>query len=525
MKIGCVYTVERGATDEVPLPYATDIPFGMAIISTLLKDAGHDVRLLVFSARSNYRRILEDYIREQRPRLFCLTAVSSQFAFIREIARIIKHTDPSIFVALGGHHASLDSDEAIETPTLDAICVGEGDYAVLELARQLEAGGGVSGIPNMWIKRPDGPLEKNPAVDFEQDLDSLPFIDRKLWEPWIVNPDKYPHVLLGRGCPFRCTYCSAHAMRGLQSGKFVRFRSVSNIVAEIEKICVDYPAVDSIYLEVETIAHQKEAVALFEGLAAFNRGRDVPLSFGCNFTVTSQFIRREEGCREFLAMLERANVTYLNIGLESGSERLRKDVLRRPRYTNDEFVRFAQMAREFEIDLDFYVLIGVPDETLEDYRETVRLVRETQPKTVQLSIFYPYLGTDLATLALDRGLVTRRDLDPTLDAGDESEALRKAMERTRPALNVPTFPRWRVRLEYTLFWFKVYRGHWPASQILVQSILGFIVGNPRLWAMYNRLQDHSRVVNFLREIYRSRLHRGSNPRDVHRPQQIHATYD
>jgi len=511
MKIGCVYTVERGATGEKPLPFAMDIPFGMAIISTVLKRAGHEVQLLVFSPRSHYAEVIATYIQTHRPKLFCLTAVSTQFGFVREIARLVKRLDPSIFVILGGHHASLDSEDAIKTPDFDAICVGEGDRSVIELAQRIEAHEPVTGIHHLWLKRADGSIEKNPPSPFDQDLDSLPYIDRQMWEPWIAEPDKYPSVLLGRGCPFRCTYCSAHAMQRLAEGRFVRMRSPENIIGEIADICARYPSVDNVYLEVETIAHQKEAVPLFAKLAELNAGREQALSFGVNFTVTSTFIKNEEHCREFLLMLKRANVVYLNIGLESGSERLRRDVLRRPKYTNAEFLQFCRIAREYGVQLDFYVLIGIPGETPADFKETVQLVRAAKPKMVQLSVFYPYLGTDLANVALERGLVTRDSLSPDL-------------ERARAALDLPTFSRRRVRLEYVLFWFKVYRGVWPVSRILAATVEGIIAGSPRLWSAYSRLKEESRVVKYIRGRYRSIRNRKEDPGNIHRPTKIEFTY-
>jgi radical SAM superfamily enzyme YgiQ (UPF0313 family) len=512
MKIGCVYTVERGATGDKPLPYAMDIPFGMGIIATILKEAQHDVRLMVFSPRSRYAEILTRYIETERPRLFCLTAVTTQFAFAREVARLVKQADPSIFVILGGHHASLDSEEAIQDANLDAICVGEGDRSVVALARRIECGELPSGIHHIWLKKPDGTVEKNPPSPFDQDLDTLPYIDRTMWEPWIARPDMYPSVLLGRGCPFRCTYCSAHAMARLSEGRFVRFRSADNIIGEIEEITARYPTVDNIYLEVETLAHQKQAEPLFDKLETYNARRERKLSFGANFTVTSTFIRNEAQCREFLQMLRRANVVYLNIGLESGSERLRRDVLRRPKYSNAEFVQFCQLAKEYDVNLDFYVLIGIPGETPADFRETVQLVRETQPKMVQLSIFYPYLGTDLANIALERGLATREGLNPGL-------------ERTRPALNLPGFSRRRVRLEYVLFWYRAYRGIWPASRILAETVQAIIAGNPRLWMLYTRLREESPLVKRVRAVHRRLRDRDEDPGNIHRPTKIEFTYN
>jgi radical SAM superfamily enzyme YgiQ (UPF0313 family) len=511
MRIACVYTVERGATTDKPLPYAMDIPFGMAIIATILQQAGHDVDLMVFSPRSQWADSITTFIARRRPRLFCLTAVSTQFAFQREIAKLVKRIDPSIFVILGGHHASLDPEETIRTPALDAICVGEGDHSVIELARRLADREPLTGIPHLWFKGADGEVEKNPPLEFDTDLDTLPYIDRKMWEPWIAEPDRYPSVLLGRGCPFRCTYCSAHAMARLSEGRFVRFRSPENIIGEISAICERYPSVDNIYLEVETIAHQKEAAPLFAKLAEFNAAREKKLNFGVNFTVTSTFIRNSEQCEKFLLMLRRANVVYLNIGLESGSERLRREVLRRPRYTNAEFLEFCRIAREHDVAVDLYVLIGIPGETPEDFKETVQLVRNSRPKMVQLSIFYPYLGTDLANVALEKGLVTKDGLNP-------------ALERARPALDLPTFSRRRVRLEYILFWFKAFRGVWPARRILAETVQGIIAGSPALWSRYTRLRDESKVVRYLRARYRMIRHHDEDPGTIHRPTKIEFTY-
>ena len=502
MRIACVYTVERGVSDEKPLPFAMYVPFGIATVATVLKKAEHDVDLLVYSEESEtVEERLRAYVLEKRPEMFCFTAISTQFPFVRKLAKIVRDLDPSIYIVIGGHHPSLASEHTIATAACDAICVGEGDRAVVELARQVQSGEQPTGVPSMWIRQPDGSVEKNPLPNFDQDLDAVPYIDRGMWEPWIKHPGSHPSLLLGRGCPFRCTYCSNHAMQQLTGGRFVRLRSPENVVGEVEEIVARYPNVNSIYLEVETIAHQKEAFPLFDALQKFNARREEAgerkIAFGLNFTVTSTFIRVEERAREFLDMLGRANVRYLNIGLESGSEQLRKEVLRRPRYTNDEFIRFAKLAKEYGIGLHFYVLVGVPGETLEHYRETVRVVRATQPDMVSLSIFYPYVGTDLYTVAVEQGLVPGGELDPT----GTREELDTHTERGRAALDMPGFSRRRVRIEYILFWYRCFKGHWPMRKILGHMFQSVMDGSPKTWAAWKFLNDKG-IVRGMKRIAR-----------------------
>ncbi len=181
----------------------------------------------------------------------------------------------------------------------------------------------------------------------------------------------------------------------------------------------------------------------------------------------------------------------MNIGLTSGSEILRRKVLRRPKYSNSEVVTFSLLTKEYGIDLNFYVLIGVPGETLANYKETLSLVRQSMPKMVFLSIFYPYLGTDLYSIAVERGLIHK-------------DGLNSCAERSRAALDLPEFSRNRIRLEYVLFWYKVYRGYWPMSKIVVETMRGIINGSPRVWSTYGFLQK-TIIFKWLKQLYNKRL--------------------
>jgi len=111
MKIGCFYSIENYVSIDKSMRSPMEIPFGISIIATVLKVAGHNVDLFVIRPVTPLRKTLEKYIKEKRPQLFCLSAVSSQFPAIEKVAALVKEIDPSIFVILGGHHASLAPDK------------------------------------------------------------------------------------------------------------------------------------------------------------------------------------------------------------------------------------------------------------------------------------------------------------------------------------------------------------------------------------------------------------------------------
>ncbi len=456
MKVLCVYSrTTYSLKRELHSP--SDIPFGISYIATVLKEAGYQVELTVLTPTTDLRKRFQRIFTEFSPELVCLTSVSSQMPLIRRAGRVIKEIRPSAFVILGGVHATLNPEESIGLDFLDAICVGEGEESVLELARQLEAGKKPSGIGNLWIKdREKGVVEKNRRLPFRTDLDSLPFIDRRMWEPFISNKKGMIYtVLAGRGCPNRCTYCSNHALAKVTTGKYVRFRSPENIIEEIKSLREFDPLAETIFLETETIgANLKYTYELLECMAEYNRTQDKPVRFGTNLALNPRIKKN----RKLLEAFKKANVDFFRIGLESGSERIRREVLNRPNYRNEDLIEFCKMAREYDIKYTINILIGLPGETKEDFQETIKVTRMCRPTYgVSVSIFYPYPGTRLHKVCMEQNLIS--------DKVQES-----VFERTATYLKLPGFSPWQVKMEFILFHYKVFKGYEPWPKIAAATL-------------------------------------------------------
>jgi anaerobic magnesium-protoporphyrin IX monomethyl ester cyclase len=488
--IACIYSVESYVTVEKPIRDGASIPFGIATIASILKNAGHDVEVLVFTPDTPLLATLKPFIRRFRPRLFCLTAVSTQFPLMHSIAEVIKRLDPATYVAMGGAHASLKPEETIACPCIDIICVGEGDTAVVELAAQILEGRQPAGIPNLWIKKPGTDLiEKNSPAPFLADLDSLPFIDREIWRPWIQDPNRDPAVLVGRGCPFRCTYCSNHILGKLAGGAYVRFRSPSHIIKEIEQITQD-PDVTNIYLEVETIGAKIDfAFKLCQELSEFNDKKKIPIKFKINLAVTHKLVQDVNLMERLFASFKEANIVAINIGLESGSERIRNEILRRPRYSNEDIISFCSYANKHNIKITIFVMIGLPGESVADFRETYQIVRQCEPDNIWLSIFYPYPGTDLYYLAKDKKLFSEKNISNVL-------------ERRRPYLNLPDFSKRMILQEYILFRFRVFKGKRSLKQRILYTIRAAFEINSSLEKLYLYFSRHNKIGQYLFKKYR-----------------------
>ena len=466
MNVICVYSVEDALSSEKPLQTATDIPFGIALIGTVLKKAGNRVKMLVFSPMTPIRKTLHRVIHEFQPRLFCLTAVATQFPLVKRIAETVKGIDSGIFVCIGGSHPSLNPDEVIAHSAVDAVCIGEGEEAIVELASQLGKGMAPSGISNLWIKTRKGTIEKNPRRLFIQDLDRLPYIDREMWKPWINDFENMPSLLIGRGCPNTCAFCSNHKLSHLGKGKYVRFRSPENIIGELKEILKESPGISKIYFEIETLGAKPDFIfRLGDALRAFNSEREAPICFGANFALTDGLVNDRVLLHKILAKLREANFEFLNVGLESGSERIRNEVLRRPRYSNANFIRFCDLAGRYSIQVYMNVMMGLPGESYDDFKETIRVVRRCQPQDISLAIYYPYPGTHPHATAMSMSLISRKTTKN---------------ERRSPVLSLEEFSLFQIRREYLLFYFRVYRGHRPLANLLFHTFWQTLSNHPRL---------------------------------------------
>ena len=471
MNILFVYSLDDMRSMARPLRWQMQIQFGISYISALLRTHKHNTSLVVlckFFGKAN-EAILSTHIKRMRPELICFSSVSSEYNFIAAMARYVRKNFPSIFLLIGGSHVSLNP-EGVLADAFDALCIGEGEYPVLELVTQLESGISANKIPNLWLKKGNA-VERNPTRPFLKELDRLPLPDRQMWQSWI---NKYQNgaipVLLGRGCPFECTYCCNHALKTLAAGGYVRLRSVNNILSELEHISVLFPKKKSIYFEVETFGIDTAwALDLCKYLEDFNKKLDAPLSFGVNLRVV-QGLELE---RLFAAM-GNANFKWVNIGLESGSAAVRSRILKRE-YKNQEIIEVVKCAKKNKLKVALYNLIGLPGETLSDFQETLKLNRLCLPDRNDASIFFPYPGTALHALCKEEGLLRG--------------GINVGLERKNVFIDSSQFTKKQIWRNYLLFDYHVYKGYRPAYKMIVRALVIFFESRPYLnfifWKLFS----------------------------------------
>jgi len=438
LRVLFIYSIQDAPTPDKPLRVNDQIQLGISYISSVLQQAGHQTDVLVMT-RDTKLTVVDEWLERFQPGIVGFTAMSSEFEFIRKLGGYVKQICPNLYTAVGGSHTTISPKESY-LDTFDALCVGEGEQASLELVEMLATGARPGGIANFWFRRDEG-VEKNACRPYIEDLDSIPWPDREMWRKWIVRPQSRNFLLVGRGCPYPCTYCLHHAVSDLAEGRYVRFRDPAAIVKEVDHLARECGARE-IYLETETFnIHRKWIQQLCEQLAGWNAERAEPVSFGANLRII-----KNKTYDDILEPMARANFRYVNIGLESGSDRVRREILKRS-YSNEDVIRTVETVRKNGIEVTFQNMVGMPGETYEDFLETVELNRRCQPDWHHLSIFEPYPGIQLYEKCKEMGLL--------------EEEFDDEMIRYKAVLDLPGFSRAQIRYAYQWFDYMVYKGRRP----------------------------------------------------------------
>jgi radical SAM superfamily enzyme YgiQ (UPF0313 family) len=414
-------------------------PFGLAYLSSVLKERGYETHLLNINEKLGFPidiSRIQTEVAALNPDLVGFSIVTPQYAGSKVVAEAIRQvTDAPILC--GGIHATMAPEDALKDSCWDMACVGEGEGALAELADRIAQGKPWDDIANLVIRKGDE-IVRNPVRPFES-LDDLPPKDYGLFDFQRIIDAKHGWVSLmaSRGCPFRCSYCFNHRMvdiyqkdTGLK-GKalnYVRMHPAREVIAEIEFLLANYTNIDTFIFDDDIFTLDKDY--LREVCEGYKKVCDLP--FVCNahvrfFDEETAKILKDAGCR------------MVKFGLESGSPRVRTQIMHRHMDNEDIHEAFAA-AHKFGLETSAFVMLGLPGETLEDLDMTVDLLATIKPSRFRWSIFFPFVNTDAYDMSEDGGYIDFERMEQLsnfmdascLDFGPEQNLRIRKLRRTLP---------------------------------------------------------------------------------------------
>ncbi|MEI6055491.1 MAG: radical SAM protein [Lentisphaerota bacterium] len=317
----------------------------------------------------------------------------------------------SVPIVAGGIHATLDPDSLLKN--FNYVCHGEGEDLIAEMAEKLETGKSIIDIPGLWLKQKETVI-KNRAIPLSMDIGSYPFPDYEMNHQYVLDGSSLApiqpipmhmsiedFVILGsRGCPHHCTYCSNMKIKSdFPWRKKVFNYSVDYLIDNMKEVKLLFPSVKSFWIEDDTFfIKDLSEIKYFAG----RYKEEISLPFKILISPWTY-------CKEKLDPLINAGMDKLIMGIQSGCERVNKNIYAR-NISNNRLLQITAELHTYHKLLKCYDFIGMnPFETAEDLIETVRFILRIPVPFFIFSnnlAFYP--GTELSNKAICSGIETSR---------------------------------------------------------------------------------------------------------------------
>ena len=398
---------------------------GICSIAGVAHQLGHECDLydLTTIPEGEELSAFESKLESFSPELLAVSCRSNEWSFISRLFDSVNVSD--VLRVFGGPHATVAPEEVIEIA--DVVVIGEGEQTFSELLKTKICESDITNIAGCWVKQGDR-IIKNEMRNLTSDLDKLPMPywrlldDVHYYNSYIGRHFKGAKVVgtfeASRGCPYACTYCTNDYVRRLYKGKgkWRREKSPERIVQEVRLFRGDY-GLDCIYWVDEVMLTSIDRLERFRALYSSEIG--VPFLF---------MERPENMTSEKVRIIKQAGAQMVSIGIESGDENLRKNLLNR-RHSQQAIISAFQVAKQHDLTAHAFSMIGLPGEDRHSVRETFKLLKEAQPDTVQTTIFYPLRGTQLYEVVIAEGLFNSKIPMPNDYYGESSLSSLKNKKR------------------------------------------------------------------------------------------------
>lgn len=354
---------------ETPTPWNirknAQVSLGPIYLATILKQNGFDVRI----TRPNNIHELEPFLNSD---IIAFTGTTLEFPMVKKCAQFVKKHNPDILTWYGGIHATVMYKEFLQNELFDSIILGESEMLISKIAKDS-------------LERKHKPLYCSSHFPQITNLDTIPIPDRDLIQGshgggiFAFEQDFVGHgnenIISARGCPFDCHFCASKAMFNC-----VRFRSVENILSEVDDIIEKYEARQFRFADDNLTSKKSRLLHLCREL------KDRKIVFRASARVhnldkdTAKALY-EAGCRE------------ISVGVESGDQRV-LDFLNK--HSNLEKVsRGCRIAIDAGIHIRAMLLTGTPGEYKDTPELTMEYIEKSAFHSISLSSFIPLPGSQI----------------------------------------------------------------------------------------------------------------------------------
>lgn len=366
----------------------------LALLARPVIEAGYAVKILDLNVEDGSDAFLEEEIRRQSPRFVGITFTTPLYAEAKRLAQFIKELKPHTILVAGGAHATTFPNEIIKESSFDVVAVGEADFILRDLLITKDR----KSIKGLVFKE-NGNIEDTGRAGYINDLDELPI---PAWELYdlarynrlsLSNRRSPPGYLeTSRGCPWGCVFCN----KNIQGRKF-RPKSPKRVVDEIEYMLkIGFKEINILDDTFSTDINRAKAIC------------DEIIKRGLKFPWHPlNGIRVDRVDKELFIKMKKSGCYKVSFGIESGNQAVLNIIDKKIRL---EQVRNAvRWAREVGFETFGYFMLGLPGETEESIKDTIRFAKELKLDIAKFNVTIPLPGTRLFEEWDKLGLIKTKD--------------------------------------------------------------------------------------------------------------------
>nr|VFK23324.1 MAG: Radical SAM superfamily enzyme YgiQ, UPF0313 family [Candidatus Kentron sp. MB]VFK28451.1 MAG: Radical SAM superfamily enzyme YgiQ, UPF0313 family [Candidatus Kentron sp. MB]VFK74259.1 MAG: Radical SAM superfamily enzyme YgiQ, UPF0313 family [Candidatus Kentron sp. MB] len=397
------------------------IPLSLLYLAAIIRDHGYTPHILDFSvldvpeagkARTAFlEETCNNKIKEIGTKLVGINCFTTMhFHLVDELAELIKRNNPTIKICLGGAHPTFFGQDIISNREyVDYIIAGEGEEAIVELAKVIEKGhtankSDLGKIPGLIYRDENGEILKNDRESYIKDIGIL---KRPAWE--LVNlTDYYGNyqayynpkgmdfqlavpIITTRSCPFKCSFCSAH----LIMGRNYRKRTVPQIVDEIEYLHIERGQNYFSFMDDIINIDKKHVIGISNEICRRNINIQLSINQGLYLSMVE---------KEMIDALADAGLVTVCLPIEHGDEDIRMSILKK-RLKNEKIYEVVEYVKSRDIFSIGLFIMGFPEETEETLEKTRKLIIDLSLDVNAVSTLVPFPKTAVHEQAKKDGLL------------------------------------------------------------------------------------------------------------------------
>lgn len=362
-------------------------PLGIGYLSSIARNMGHETVLCDMSFMKEPLSKLKSMISRIKPDIVGVSVLTPQLNAAVETCEIVRKLTPDAFLIVGGPHATVLPEDTLERTGADIVYAGEGEIAF----ERFLSGEDFKDIPGACYMK-DGTIHRNEGLLVTEDLDTILIPDRSIFEmdnyfdTWYsmdrVDPSlRGTSIMATRGCPFKCTFCQPTLSEIF--GKKIRKRSPESIIEELKYLKTAYNINAFMFEDSTFILDKKWVHEICDSMIK----EELNLKWCCN-------VRADLLTVELIDHMKEAGLSKINMGVESASQRVLDDIYHKGITING--VRNAlRLAKEREIFVQGYFMLGAPGETVEEMKMTIKFAASEPFDDALFDITTPFPHTEI----------------------------------------------------------------------------------------------------------------------------------